>query len=128
MSLSLENLLKGIVVAHRIRSGEEDFLKGVYTHRLEKLAEAAAAYGVIFTYEELEALAQATPFIEWAGRYPFPKFEREYGVRAHGSAAHEIEIRLWERLFAHLKEIAWASKGVEGSEGWYFLPSRGSNV
>ena len=124
MSLSLENLLKGIVVAHRIRNGEADFLKGIYTHRLEKLAEMVIPYRVAFNNDEIGVLTQATSYIDWAGRYPFPKFADKYGVRAHDSATHGLEISIWERLFGHLKKIGWGSKGVEGFEGWYYLLTR----
>ena len=117
MALSIENLIKGILVAHRLRAGSTEPLRGLFTHKLTRLAATLPS--------ELDLLAQLTAYIEWAGRYPFPKAAADYSTgRGHGSAEHAAEIRLWERLFAYLREVGWAMKGAKGHDGWFCLLTR----
>lgn len=121
ISLSTENLIKGILIAERVRRGEPDPFDGLMNHRLHVLAEKIEGLQKPLSNDERDVLASMASYIEWAGRYPFPKKLQSHQPRGHSGAEHALEIELWERLAAHLKRIGWVSKGHPDHEGWHWM-------
>lgn len=121
ISLSIENLVKGILIAERMRREYCDPLRGLMTHGLKELAEEIQGLPEPLTTLELDLLSIMAVYIKWAGRYPFPRRLDQYQVRAHSSAEHKAEIELWNRLAAYLKTIGWFSMGEPSDQGWHFM-------
>ncbi|MDO9446808.1 MAG: hypothetical protein Q7J20_02695 [Candidatus Nitrotoga sp.] len=126
LSLSVENLVKGILVAHRIRHGDREPTKGLFSHKLRSLAANIPSSAIQFDNAENLILEDLTRYIEWAGRYPFPRNPIDYSWRGHSNTEHDAEIHLWKRLYSHLKDIGWVSKGNPNEDGWFFLLTRGA--
>ena len=124
MGLSFENLLKGIIVAQRLRRAETDSFTGIFHHKLSKLVNEIDTAQFKLSLDEVVTLDRLTAYIEWAGRYPIPKKAEELIVLSHSSVEHAREIALWHRMFAYLKQIAWVSKGIPEQEGWFSLLTR----
>lgn len=124
LGLSFENLVKGIVVAQRLRKDDADPLRGILHHKLSRLFREIDSSCLALDNEEVTHLEGLTPYIEWAGRYPLPKKAKDYFMRGHSSTEHNLELVLWNRLFAYLKQIGWMPKGKSGEEGWFFLLTR----
>lgn len=124
IALSIENLVKGILVAERMRRQESNPFSGIMHHRLPDLAGEIKGLPIPVSCEESAVLEAMTEYIEWAGRYPFPKRLEKHRVRSHSSAECVLENTLWERLAAYLKSIGWVSKGHPEHEGWHCLLTR----
>jgi len=124
IALSVENLIKGILIAEGIRAGNIDPIKGVLNHKLVPLAMKIQTLATPLSEEELQVLDRLTEYIEWAGRYPFPKRVEEHNPVGYSSAEHDLETKIWERLWNHLCDIGWVSKGHPDHEGWYWLLTR----
>jgi hypothetical protein len=124
MGLSFENLLKGIIVAQRLRRAATASFRDIYHHKLSKLVNEIDPVQFKLSPDEVATLDKLTAYIEWRGRYPMPKEAKELMCRSHSSDEHAREIALWQRMFAYLKQIAWMSKGVPGQEGWFWLLTR----
>jgi hypothetical protein len=85
------------------------------SHKLKRLAKEKAKNNSLFVFscEKLIILDNLRPYIKWAGRYPIPLNENQYAKVMHSSVDMDLEIRLWERLHAHLKAIGWVMKGKD---------------
>jgi hypothetical protein len=113
LGMSFEALIKGHIARGRLRSLlEPTLLPKHFTHDLSKLAREPECSRLSLTSEELDALDNLSPFIEWTGRYPLPKsaskMEVGFGI---GDDEYELQKRLWDRVFASLKDDAWVMKG-----------------
>jgi len=121
IALSTENLVKGILIAERMRRLESDPFGDIMHHRLADLAKEIKGLPISLSCEEVAVLEALTEYVEWAGRYPFPKRLDKHRVISHSNAEHDREIALCERLAAYLRCIGWVSKGHPDYEGWHWL-------
>lgn len=121
ISLSTENLIKGILIAERFRRDEPNPFDGIMNHRLDQLAAKIEGLPIRTSFDESVVLTSMANSIMWAGRYPFPQKLENHQPRGHSSAEHALEAQLWERLAAYLKSIGWVSKGHPEHEGWHWL-------
>lgn len=121
IALSVENLIKGILVAERMRRQDSAPLAGIMNHYLDKLAEQINSLPTPLSPDELDVLRVLTEYVIWAGRYPFPKESPAYRLRGHSGAERVQELALWDRLAEHLRSIGWLSKGHPECYGWYWL-------
>ena len=112
MGMSLECLLKGILVAQGVQVvGKGDLTKEFATHALTALALKIDNSAFTFMAGELTTLANIEPYILWAGKYPFPKRPEELQAKTHSSTELNREAELWDRLYEHLKAVGWVMKG-----------------
>jgi hypothetical protein len=111
--MSIETLLKGILVAQ----GESILDKNgklnptFSVHKLPELASKIDPTQFSFSADDLRILRETEPYVVWAGKYPFPKSEKEVMSISHSSMDMEKEIDLWNRLYEHLANIGWIMKG-----------------
>jgi hypothetical protein len=72
MGFSMENLLKGILIAEDLEAVVDGKLNSVLdSHGLKDLAEKIG--GLKFTKLEKRVLSELESYVLWAGRYPAPK-------------------------------------------------------
>jgi hypothetical protein len=108
IGLAMENLLKGIVIAHGYQAYDGNKLESKFaSHKLKNLARVLDATKLTLSSLELKVLDGLEPFIIWAGRYPISKTKADQCIRGHSSDEHESEIKLYERLRAHLADVGW---------------------
>lgn len=119
MGLSFENLIKGILHTQGHKVTENDrFTKLFSKHDLGYLISKVAPSRLSITKEETDILHDLTPYVIWAGRYPFSKQQRDMIVLLNGSAEHRRELELWEKLKEHLANTSWIMKGTPGEKGY----------
>jgi hypothetical protein len=113
MGMSIEVLLKGILVAQgeQILDDKGRIKKDFAKHDLTKLAQRIDTEAFAFSQDDLEILDNLTPYIKWAGKYPLPRVAGDLIVKGHSSGETMRESGLWERLYEHLKDIGWVTKG-----------------
>jgi hypothetical protein len=112
MGMSMEALLKGILIAQGKQILDKGKLKNDFsTHDLSKLARSADPSALTFSLDEFKILQNLTPYIVWAGKYPMPKVANGLIVKGHSSTEMGLERKLWDRLYEHLTNIGWVSKG-----------------
>lgn len=109
MGLSFENLLKGIIIAHGKATEYEGKLdRSLKTHNINKLLDKLGANKCPLSEEEKNILKEFTEDIVWTGRYPIPKDEDSHQiVIGYSSKKHPQELKLWERLSEHLKDVGY---------------------
>ena len=122
IGLSFENLIKGILHTQGHKVAENGKLTGLFSkHDLVYLANKLDRSKISITEEEIGVLRELTPYVIWAGRYPFPKSQNDVIAKFHGSTEHGRELELWERLKEHLADTSWIMKGKPGAEGYHRL-------
>jgi hypothetical protein len=98
IGFSLENLLKGILIAEG---------QGVDTkklnHGLRKYADQVK--GLKITESEKQNLARLEPYIKWAGRYPMPKSPDGLVPIGHSKHLHDDELALCQKLYDYLRRL-----------------------
>lgn len=99
MGFSLENLLKGILIAEN----PEGFEVSKLNHGLKQYAEKIK--GVHMSADEKALLAQLEPYVKWAGRYPMPKKPNDDFVIAHSKCLRDAELKLGQKLYDHLRSL-----------------------
>lgn len=67
-SLALELIVKALYLKRSLGKPEE-----IYTHQISKLVPEG-----LLTEEQYATLAVSTQCVEWAGRYPTPKWDKEW--------------------------------------------------
>ena len=122
IALSIENLIKGILVA----DGLPVLVRGKFSrdlddHDLARLASKLHCKDISVSPEELALLTDQKKYIEWAGRYPLPKSSGNYEAVSHGTREHHAELALWKKLYDHLYRVAWVMKGGPSESGGYRL-------
>ena len=127
MGLSFENLLKGILhtQGHKVTENGR-FTKLFSKHDLVYLISKVDPSRLSITKEETDILADLTPYVIWAGRYPFPKHQSDIIALLHGSGEHRRELELWEKLKEHLANTSWIMKGTPGDKAYRKLYIRKS--
>jgi hypothetical protein len=115
IGMSIESLLKGILVAHKVAILDENgkLRKDFTTHNLSSLARKIDSTQFTFSEDEMRVLKETEPYIRWAGKYPFGKSADEGMAKTHSSIDMEIENRLWDRLYEHLANVGWLMKAGE---------------
>ncbi len=104
LGYSFENLLKGIVVAHRGSAGSGDKMdKDLTTHNMGKLLDLIGHTNIQFSDDENKLLLDLERYVRWAGRYPLPKKLQELDSKGYSRKEHDARLVLWERLCAYLK-------------------------
>src|ERR1700730_5038491 len=115
IGFSLENLLKGILVAE-----DHEAMKGKrLNHGLKRYADNVR--GINITAREKEILARLEPYAKWAGRYPRSKTLDEMVSIGHSKPLHDAELALGQKLYDHLRSL---NPEIEPDQ--FLLPSIGS--
>lgn len=123
LGMSIEALLKGILVAQGEQVLKNDKLKEDFTtHVLTMLAQKVDASSFVFSSDDLDILETLTPYIVWAGKYPLSKEANDMIVITFGSTERRLARDLWNRLYEHLRNIGWVSNG--GGKRLYFNKAR----
>ena len=129
MALSIENLLKGLLSIQTEVLTDEKLSKEFNTHNLRELARRIdpSTIPIEFVEEELVIMDYLTSYIQWAGRYPLPKFADHLIGRGASSMEYKCELRLWEHLYQTLVRFGWVTKA--GGRRLYFrdMPIGGNN-
>jgi len=122
IGLSFENLIKGILHTQGNKVTENGkFTKLFSKHDLVYLVKKLDPSKINITKEEKNILNELTPYVIWAGRYPFPKYQNDIIAQFHSSTEHKRELELWEKLKEHLANISWIMKGAPGEKGYHKL-------
>ena len=113
LGLAFENILKGVITLARLQTGQRPPLPPECLHHsLAKLASRSECAMLALSAQEIALLDNITPFVEWAGKYPLPKKQKDYRGGFHTSSyEHDAEVALWDRLTGVLAEHAWVMKG-----------------
>jgi len=99
IGFSLENLLKGILIAE-----DHESVKGKrLDHGLKRYAELIR--GITITTSEKEILTRLEPYVKWAGRYPRPKTPDEMASIGHSNRLHDAELALGQKLYDYLRSL-----------------------
>src|SRR5205814_1243955 len=98
IAFSLENLLKGILIAE----GQVINIKQL-NHGLRKYADQVS--GLEITRREKENLARLEPYIKWAGRYPMPKNPNDFVSIGHSTDLHDDELALCQKLYDYIRVL-----------------------
>ena len=122
LALSVENLLKGILATQREVAKDGKLLEKFSHHKLKRIAEALGQPVATFSEEELELLDLLKEYVEWAGRYPFPKVADRLIVLEGSSMELEKTLILWDRLYQILLQLGWVVKA--GGRRLYFKNDR----
>ena len=102
MGMSMENLLKSIIISRGLPAGQDGKLDSTFNgHNLNGLASRV---GFARDERERELFDELTEFITWLGRYPIPKRAEEWQCASHGSTMHKLEQEIWERLWEFAKD------------------------
>jgi hypothetical protein len=98
IGFSLENLLKGILIAegHEVMKNNKRL-----NHGLKQYAEKVS--GITITSGEKDILARLEPYVKWAGRYPRPKTSDEMVSIGHSKRLHDAELALGQKLYDYLR-------------------------
>ncbi|MHC4501318.1 MAG: hypothetical protein ACYS21_19665 [Planctomycetota bacterium] len=116
LGYSFENLLKGIVVAHRGSAGSVDKMdKDLTTHNMGNLLNLNGCTNIPISDDEKKLLRDLQPYVRWAGRYPLPKVPDDLIPKVYSRTEYKERLKLWERLYAYLKRIGWITK-MDGSK------------
>jgi hypothetical protein len=100
MGVSLENLIKGILVAE----DHPCMADGARLHH--GLAEYANLIkGVALTETDRNVLADLEHYVLWAGRYPRPQQAKGMIAIGHSQVRHDAELRLGQRLYDYLRSL-----------------------
>jgi hypothetical protein len=100
MGFSLENLIKGILVAE----GHPCMADGARLHH--GLAEYAdLVTGIVLTEGDKNVLANLEPYVLWAGRYPRPRQPKGMISIGHSPARHDAELALGQKLYDYLRTL-----------------------
>jgi len=114
LGFSFENLLKGLIIFFRMRSGEIPSLtQKHFTHDLSALAGDPSCAPLEITSDELATLHRLSAYGIWAGRYPMPKRAADVTVISHGNREYAAEQALWNRLSKYLYVRGWVKKWVD---------------
>lgn len=112
IGMSIEALLKGILVAQGEQVLDNGKLsKNFATHDLTELVQRVDPSVLVFSSDESKILENLKPYIIWAGKYPIPKTANDLIAKGHSSIEIRLGRKLWDRLYEHLKNIGWVSKG-----------------
>jgi hypothetical protein len=113
IGFSLENLLKGILIAegHEVMKNYKRL-----NHGLKQYAEKVS--GIPITLDERDILARLEPYVKWAGRYPRPKTSDEMVSIGHSKRLHDAELALGQKLYDYLR-----SRSTEIEPDQFLLPS-----
>lgn len=119
LGLAFETLLKGIITMVRLERGETPALDARHLiHHLERLAILPECAELGFTADEISVLCRLTPYVIWAGRYPFPRTEAEMIGMGWSGKGYIEEEDLWNKLEPVLKARGWIQKmGAAGKPG-----------
>ena len=122
IGLSIENLLKGLIVMVRLESSAHPPLPSdCLNHKLNLIAKRSELSEWNITEDEIQLLQDLSAYIEWAGRYPIPNNIQNYADASHSNLEHDAELSLYERLAASLAKRSWIMKGGPASMGGYKL-------
>jgi hypothetical protein len=110
---SLENLLKGILIAERHEvMGKTRKLN----HGLVQYADKVK--GITITCEEKILLSALEPYVKWAGRYPMPKTPDDLVTLGHSKSLRDAELALGQKLYDYLRSLTHEIDPVQ-----FMLPS-----
>ncbi len=113
MGFSLENLLKGILIAERHEvMGKTRKLN----HGLVQYADKVK--GITITCDEKTLLSALEPYIKWAGRYPMPKTPDDLVTLGHSKSLRDGELALGQKLYDYLRSLTHEIDPVQ-----FMLPS-----
>jgi hypothetical protein len=100
MGFSLENLIKGILVAE----GHPCMNDGARLHH--RLAEyATLIQGITLDDIEKKLLDDVEHYAVWAGRYPRPQNRTRMVSIGHSEARHDAELLLGQKLYDYLRSL-----------------------
>lgn len=106
--LSIENLIKGLLVAQGVEIIENGKLKSNFkSHNLKALVDKLDTSSLNLTKEEYDVLDELAEYVRWRGKYPIPIESKDYILAEHGTEEHLVELELWQKLFDYLTDIGW---------------------
>lgn len=101
MGFSLENLIKGILVAE----GHPCMADGTRLHH-DLTQYADLIKGVVLTETDKNVLADLQHYVLWAGRYPRPRQAARMIPIGHSKPRHDAELALGQRLYDYLRSLS----------------------
>jgi len=102
---SIENLIKGIIIARLSNPIGERIDKSLRTHNLTKLNDLA---GIECDDKSRVLLNRLRPFCEWIGDYPVPVSAIEYKIEdTQSNFAHAELQHLWNFFARELFAVGW---------------------
>ena len=112
LGMSVENLLKGIAVAHGANPTAPDgkLTKPFKSHRVSSLPGAIDRSRLPISKDERKTLERLEGYVVWAGRYPLPTCAEHFSAKTATSEELAAERDLWDRLYDHLVQIGWIEK------------------
>lgn len=105
---SMENLIKGIVIAQGENLGSNGVMHGKFkNHNLVSLCGHLKKIGI--DKDDRKIMEVLSVYAQWLGDYPIPLNDNDYTPRFIGLPLVESKmLDLWDRLADHLHKTGWS--------------------